>query len=61
MLMGSGEAWDVVVDVWGTIMDYADYKSFDYCVSHFQEFCSSWPLFFEYFNNMWIFPRRKSM
>lgn len=29
MLMDYGEALDVLMDAWGTIMDYVDYQSFD--------------------------------
>jgi len=55
MLVDSCEAWDVMMDAWAIVMDYAE-ELFDGFVSRFVALCAPWPLFFEYVNITRIIP-----
>jgi len=59
MLVDSVEAWEVVVDLWKTIIDCTKIAKFDEFVKNFETICSPWPLLVEYVKNTWIIPHKE--
>ncbi|KAH1254612.1 Protein FAR1-RELATED SEQUENCE 6 [Glycine max] len=57
-LIGEKNAWDYVMDSWGTLVDCPSEYEFE---SHqkFQVACSPWPMFVDYVNDTWIIPQKE--
>ncbi|KAH1194291.1 hypothetical protein GmHk_19G055125 [Glycine max] len=50
-LVGLKNAWDYVMDAWGSL--------FDDCLKRFKITCSPWLMFFDYVNQTWIIPHKE--
>ena len=43
-------AWEYVMDVWGSLVDCPSEHQFDDCLKKFEIACSPWPMFIDYVN-----------
>ncbi|KAH1228227.1 hypothetical protein GmHk_10G028255 [Glycine max] len=58
-LIGQKNAWEYVMDNWGTLVDCPSEQQFAECLQKFQMACSPWPMFIDYVNETWIIPHKK--
>jgi len=56
-LIGQKNAWDYVMDAWGSLVDCPSEQQFDECLKKFD--CSPWPMFVYYVNETWIIPHKE--
>jgi len=47
-LIGQRNAWEYVMDAWGTLVDCPSEQQFDECLKRFEMVCSPWPMFVDY-------------
>ncbi|KAL5132666.1 hypothetical protein HKD37_12G035276 [Glycine soja] len=52
-------AWDYVMDNWGTLVDCPFEQEFIESFQKFQIACSPWPMFVDYVNDTWIIPHKE--
>jgi len=55
-LIGQKNAWDYVIDAWGSLVDCRSEHQFDDYLKKFEIACSPWPMFVDYVNGTWIIP-----
>jgi len=48
MIVHPREAWDQVMEAWGSIVDCDNEQQFQDCVLAFKVVCSTWPIFVDY-------------
>ncbi|KAH1241928.1 PKS-NRPS hybrid synthetase [Glycine max] len=58
-LIGDKNAWDYVMDNWGTLVDCSSEQQFHESLQKFQVACSPWPMFIDYVNDTWIIPHKE--
>ena len=58
-LIGEKNAWDYVMDSWGTLVDCPSEYEFHESHQKFQVACSPWPMFVDYVNDTWIIPHKE--
>ncbi|KAL5128565.1 putative protein FAR1-RELATED SEQUENCE 10 [Glycine soja] len=58
-LIGEKNAWDYVMDNWGTLVDCQSEHQFHESHQMFQVACSPWPMFIDYVNDTWIIPHKE--
>ncbi|KAH1205885.1 Protein FAR1-RELATED SEQUENCE 6 [Glycine max] len=58
-LIGEKNAWDYVMDNWGTLVDCPSEYEFHESYQKFQVACSPWPMFIDYVNDTWIIPHKE--
>ncbi|KAL5138312.1 PHD finger protein ING1 [Glycine soja] len=58
-LIGEKNAWDYVMDNWGTLVDCPSEHEFHESHQKFQVACSPWPMFIDYVNDTWIIPHKE--
>ncbi|KAL5184779.1 Protein FAR1-RELATED SEQUENCE 6 [Glycine soja] len=58
-LIGEKNAWDYVMDSWGTLVDCPSEHEFHESHQKFQVACSPWPMFIGYVNDTWIIPHKE--
>ncbi|KAL5139447.1 putative protein FAR1-RELATED SEQUENCE 10 [Glycine soja] len=58
-LIGEKNAWDYVMDNWGTLVDCPSEYEFHESHQKFQVACSPWPMFVDYVNDTWIIPHKE--
>ncbi|KAH1194020.1 hypothetical protein GmHk_19G054918 [Glycine max] len=58
-LIGQKNAWEYVMDAWGSLVDCPSEQQFAECHQKFQMACSPWPMFVDYVNETWIFPHKE--
>ncbi|KAL5148735.1 putative protein FAR1-RELATED SEQUENCE 10 [Glycine soja] len=58
-LIGEKNAWDYVMDNWGTLVDCPSEHQFHESHQKFQVACSPWPMFIDYVNDTWIIPHKE--
>ncbi|KAL5146400.1 Protein FAR1-RELATED SEQUENCE 5 [Glycine soja] len=58
-LIGEKNAWDYVMDSWGTLVDCPSEYEFHESHQKFQVVCSPWPMFVDYVNDTWIIPHKE--
>ncbi|KAL5148634.1 hypothetical protein HKD37_13G035645 [Glycine soja] len=58
-LIGQRNAWEYVMDVWGTLVDCPSEQQFDECLKKFEMVCSPWPMFIDYVKKTWIIPHKE--
>ena len=60
-LIDKKNAWEYVMDVWGSLVDCRFEHQFDDCLKKFEIACSPWSMFVDYVNETWIIPTRKNL
>ncbi|KAL5123967.1 Protein FAR1-RELATED SEQUENCE 6 [Glycine soja] len=58
-LIGEKNAWDYVMDNWGTLVDCPSEHQFAESLQKFQIVCLPWPMFIDYVNDTWIIPHKE--
>ncbi|KAL5158763.1 Protein FAR1-RELATED SEQUENCE 5 [Glycine soja] len=58
-LIGQRNAWEYVMDAWGTLVDCPSEQHFDECLKRFEMVCSPWPMFVDYVKDTWIIPHKE--
>ncbi|KAL5137330.1 putative protein FAR1-RELATED SEQUENCE 10 [Glycine soja] len=58
-LIGEKNAWDYVMDNWGTLVDCPSEHQFHESLQKFQVACLPWPMFIDYVNDTWIIPHKE--
>jgi len=58
-LIGQKNAWDYVIDAWGSLVDCPSEHQLDDCLKKFEITCSLWPMFVDYVNQTWIIPHKE--
>ena len=53
-LFGQKNAWEYVMDAWGSLVNCPLKHQFDDCLKKFEIACSLWPMFVDYVNETWI-------
>ncbi|KAL5166239.1 Protein FAR1-RELATED SEQUENCE 5 [Glycine soja] len=55
-LIGQRNAWEYVMDSWGTLVDCPSEQQF---LKKFEMVCSPWPMFVDYVKDTWIIPHKE--
>ncbi|KAL5161406.1 hypothetical protein HKD37_07G018686 [Glycine soja] len=58
-LIGQKNAWDYVMDAWGSLIDSPFKHQFDDCLKKFEIAYSPWPMFVDYVHQTWIIPHKE--
>ncbi|KAL5190544.1 hypothetical protein HKD37_04G009963 [Glycine soja] len=58
-LIGQKNAWEYVMDAWGSLVDCLSEQQFDECLKKFEMACSPWPMFVDYVNETWIISHKE--
>ncbi|KAL5147413.1 putative protein FAR1-RELATED SEQUENCE 10 [Glycine soja] len=58
-LIGEKNAWDYVMDNWGTLVDCPSEHQFHESHQKFQVACLPWPVFIDYVNDTWIISHKE--
>ena len=58
-LIGQRNAWEYVMDAWGTFLDCPLEQQFDEWLKKFEMVCSPWPMFVDYVKDTWIIPHKE--
>ncbi|XP_028230323.1 uncharacterized protein LOC114410536 [Glycine soja] len=58
-LIGQKNAWEYVMDAWGSLVDCLLEQQFDECLKKFEMACSPWPMFVDYVNETWIISHKE--
>jgi len=58
-LIGQKNAWEYVMNAWGTLVDCPSEQQFDECLKRFEMVCSPWPMFIDYIKDTWIIPHKE--
>jgi len=61
MLVHLREAWDQVMEVWGSIVDYGIVEAFEDRVNALEVVCSPWPIFVDYVMATWLRPHKEKI
>jgi len=59
MLVHPREAWDQVMQAWGSVVDCDIVEAFQDRVNAFQVGCSPWPIFVDYVMGTWLHPHKE--
>ncbi|XP_068498050.1 uncharacterized protein [Phaseolus vulgaris] len=59
MLVHPREAWDQVMEVWGSVVDCDIVEAFEDRVNAFRVVCSPWPIFVDYVMDTWLRPHKE--
>jgi len=59
MIVHLREAWDQVMEAWGSIVDCETEQKFEDCVIAFKVVCSPWPIFVDYVLSTWVLPYKE--
>ncbi|KAH1226202.1 PKS-NRPS hybrid synthetase [Glycine max] len=52
-LIAQKNAWDYVMDCWGSLTDCPSEQKFDECLKKFEIACAPWPMFVDYVKETW--------
>jgi len=58
-LIGQKNAWDYVMDAWGSLIDSPFKHQFDDCLKKFEIAYSPWPMFVDYVHQTWMIPHKE--
>ncbi|KAH1250309.1 Protein FAR1-RELATED SEQUENCE 2 [Glycine max] len=58
-LIAQKNAWDYVMDCWGSLTDCPSEQQFDECLKKFEVACAPWPIFVDYVKETWIIPHKE--
>ena len=58
-LIAQKNAWDYVMDCWGSLTDCPSEQQFDECLKKFEIACAPWPMFVDYVKETWIIPHKE--
>ncbi|KAH1238715.1 hypothetical protein GmHk_08G023328 [Glycine max] len=58
-LIGQRNAWEYVINAWGTLVDCHLEQQFDEYLKRFEMVCSSWSMFVDYVKDTWIIPHKE--
>ncbi|KAL5184873.1 Protein FAR1-RELATED SEQUENCE 5 [Glycine soja] len=58
-LVTQKNAWDYVMEAWGTLVDCPNESSFDEYLKNFEMACSPWPMFVDYVCQTWMVPHKE--
>ncbi|KAH1249230.1 Protein FAR1-RELATED SEQUENCE 5 [Glycine max] len=58
-LIAQKNAWDYVMDCWGSLTDCPSEQQFDECLKKFEVACAPWPIFVDYVKEKWIIPHKE--
>ena len=58
-LVGQKNAWDYVMEAWGSLVDCPSKEDFNECFKKFEIACSPRPMFVDYVNQTWIIPHKE--
>ncbi|KAH1249511.1 PKS-NRPS hybrid synthetase [Glycine max] len=58
-LIGQKNAWEYVMDNWGTQVYCPSEQQFPACLQKFEMACSPWPMFVDYVNETWVIPHKE--
>ncbi|KAL5153284.1 Protein FAR1-RELATED SEQUENCE 5 [Glycine soja] len=58
-LIAQKNAWDYVMDCWGSLTDCPSEQQFDECLKKFEMTCAPWPMFVDYVKETWIIPHKE--
>ncbi|KAH1203730.1 Protein FAR1-RELATED SEQUENCE 5 [Glycine max] len=58
-LIGQKNAWEYVMDAWGSLVDCPSEQQFHECLQKFKMACSPWPMFVDYVKETWIIPYKE--
>ncbi|KAL5141455.1 Protein FAR1-RELATED SEQUENCE 5 [Glycine soja] len=58
-LIAEKNAWDYVMDCWGSLTDCPSEQQFDECLKKFEIACAPWPMFVDYVKETWIIPHKE--
>ncbi|KAL5153782.1 Protein FAR1-RELATED SEQUENCE 2 [Glycine soja] len=58
-LIAQKNAWDYVMDCWGSLTDCPSEQQFDECLKKFEVACALWPIFDDYVKETWIIPHKE--
>jgi len=59
MIVHLKEAWDQVMEAWGSIVDCDNEQQFQDRVLAFEVVCSLWSIFVNYVNATWVLPHKE--
>ncbi|KAL5131839.1 Protein FAR1-RELATED SEQUENCE 5 [Glycine soja] len=58
-LIAQKNAWDYLMDCWGSLTDCPSEQQFDECLKKFEIACAPWPMFVDYVKETWIIPHKE--
>ncbi|KAL5180770.1 hypothetical protein HKD37_01G001837 [Glycine soja] len=58
-LVGKKNAWDYVMEAWGSLVDCPSEQEFDDFLMKFEIVCSPWPMFVDYVKQTWLIPHKE--
>ena len=58
-LVGKKNAWDYVMEAWGSLVDCPSEQEFDNFLMKFEIVCSPWPMFVDYVKQTWLIPHKE--
>ncbi|KAH1193370.1 PKS-NRPS hybrid synthetase [Glycine max] len=58
-LITQKNAWDYVMDCWGSLTDCPSEQQFNECLKKFEIACAPWPMFVDYVKETWIIPHKE--
>ena len=58
-LVGKKNAWDSIMEAWGSLVDCPSKQEFDNCLMKFEIVCSPWPRFVDYVKQTWLIPHKE--
>ena len=58
-LVALKNAWDYVMETWGTLVDYPNESSFGEYLKKIEMACSLWPMFVDYVCQIWVIPHKE--
>ena len=58
-LVAQKNAWDYVMEAWGSLVDCPCESSFDEYLKNFEMACSPWPMFVDYVCQTWVIPHKE--
>ncbi|KAH1266384.1 hypothetical protein GmHk_01G001886 [Glycine max] len=57
--VGKKNAWDYVMEAWGSLVDCPSEQEFDNFLMKFEIVCSPWPMFVDYVKQTWLIPHKE--
>ncbi|KAH1197677.1 Protein FAR1-RELATED SEQUENCE 5 [Glycine max] len=58
-LIDQRNAWEYVMNAWGTLVDCPSEQQFDEYLKRFEMVCSPWSMFVDYVKDTWIIPHKE--
>ena len=58
-LIDQRNAWEYVMNAWGTLVDCPSEHQFDEYLKRFEIVCLPWPMFVDYVKDTWIIPHKE--